>query len=52
MWIIKIIILFFIMVVYNVFIKIYLILNVVGYIVLFMFIYEINVLFFGVNNVC
>lgn len=40
------------MVVYNVFIKIYLILNVVGYIVLFMFIYVINVLFFGVNNVC
>lgn len=40
------------MVEYNVFIKIYMILNVVGYIVLFMFIYVINVLFLGVNNVC
>lgn len=42
----------FIMAVHNVFIKIHLILNVVGYIVLSMFIYVINALLLGVNNVC
>lgn len=40
------------MAVHNVFIKIHLILNVVGYIVLSMFIYVINALLLGVNNVC
>lgn len=41
-----------IMTVHNVFIKIHLILNVVGYIVSSMFIYVINALLLGVNNVC
>lgn len=41
-----------IMAVHNVFIKIHLILNVVGYIVSSMFIYVINALLLGVNNVC
>lgn len=40
------------MAIHNVFIKIHMILNVVGYIVSSMFIYEINALLFGVNNVC
>lgn len=41
------------MTVHNVFIKIHMILNVVGYIVLSMFIYVINALLLGVNiNVC
>lgn len=40
------------MAVHNVFIKIHLILNVVGYIVSSMFIYVINALLLGVNNVC
>lgn len=50
--IIKTITLFLIMAVHNVFIKIHLILNVVGYIVSSMFIYVINALLLGVNNVC
>lgn len=42
------------MAVHNVFIKIHMILNVnvVGYIVSSMFIYVINALLLGVNNVC
>lgn len=42
----------YIMAVHNVCIKIHLILNVVGYIVSSKFIYVINALLLGVNNVC